>query len=180
MSRDGTLLDLHTVEFKRLLPGPIELAWDYLTKPELLKTWFADVTLEPSAGGAVDVRFSEDTCGGHTGGVHGIIREFRPPYVIVFSWIQRRTQPDGSINDSDEGEVRFELAERGDKVLLTLLHSGLPTTELTSHGAGWHAYLDNLESRISGRERVDFMAVVGRVRPKYEERVAAMLRSGAA
>jgi uncharacterized protein YndB with AHSA1/START domain len=177
MSRDGTLRDLHTVEFKRLLPGPIELAWDYLTKPEFLKTWFADVTVEPRVGGTVDVRFSEDTCGGHTGGVHGTIREFRPPHVFVFSWIQRYRQPDGSIKDSEEGEVRFELAESGDKVLLTLLHSGLPTTELTSHSAGWHGYLDNLESRISGGDPINFMESFSRRHPHYQERLAALQRT---
>jgi hypothetical protein len=57
MSHDGSILDAHTVEFKRLLPGPIELAWDYLTKPEMLKTWFADVTLEPRVGGKIEIRF---------------------------------------------------------------------------------------------------------------------------
>jgi uncharacterized protein YndB with AHSA1/START domain len=179
MSYDGTLHDLHTVEFKRLIPGPIELAWDYLTKPELLKTWFADVTLEPRLGGTVAVRFAKDTCGAGAG-VDGTIREFRPPYVIAFSWIRPRPQADGSIQHVDEGEVRFELAERGEKVLLTLLHSGQPTEELLGHSAGWHAYLDNLDSLMSGRGRIDFMRVVERVRPKYEERIAAMLRSGAA
>ncbi len=180
MSFDGTLHDLHTVEFKRLIPGPIELAWDYLTKPELLKTWFADVTLEPRLGGAVSVRFAEDTCGDGADGVHGTIREFRPPYAIAFSWIRPRAQADGSIQHVDEGEVRFELAERGEKVLLTLLHSRQPTEELTGHSAGWHAYLDNLQSLISGGDRINFAAVIRRVRPGYEERVAAMQRSGAA
>ena len=180
MSYDGTLHDLHTVEFKRLIPGPIELAWDYLTKPELLKTWFADVTLEPRLGGAVNVHFHDHTCGGGSGGVNGTVREFRPPHVIAFTWIQQRLQPDGSSTDEDEGEVRFELAEKGEKVLVTLLHSRQPTETLSGHSAGWHAYLDNLESLISGRARVDFMQVVGRVRPKYDERIAAMLRAGAA
>ncbi|WP_119301678.1 SRPBCC family protein [Dongia deserti] len=180
MSRDGSILDLHTVEFKRLLPGPIELAWDYLTKPELLKTWFADVTLEPHVGGTVDVRFSTETCGGHTAGVHGTIRELRRPHVLCFTWFQRYQQPDGSIKEIDEGEVRFELQEKGEKVLLTLLHSRLPTEELAPHSAGWHAYLDNLDSRIAGRGGIDFMEVVERVRPKYEERIASLQRSGAA
>jgi hypothetical protein len=31
-----------TVEMERLLPGPIEQVWDYLTKPELLATWLGD------------------------------------------------------------------------------------------------------------------------------------------
>lgn len=180
MSYDGVLRDLHTVEFKRLIPGPIELAWEYLTKRELLKTWFADMAVEPRLGGAVEIHFDKDTCGGCSAGVHGVVHEFRPPHVIAFSWIQRRAQPDASIQDSDEGEVRFELAERGDKVLLTLLHSRLPTAELASHSAGWHAYLDNLASRISGHERIDFMAVVRRIRPGYDARLADLQRAGAA
>ena len=179
MSYDGTLCDLHTVEFKRLIPGPIELAWDYLTKPELLRTWFADVTLEPRAGGKIEVRFgAEEAC--DTGGVRGLVREFRRPHVIAFSWNQLRPQPDGSRSLMDEGEVRFELAERGDKVLLTLLHSGLPTRELASHGAGWHAYLDSLESRISGGAAIDVMEVYGHLHPRYDDKVAAVLRQGAA
>jgi uncharacterized protein YndB with AHSA1/START domain len=180
MSYDGILRDPHTVEFKRLIPGPIALAWDYLTKRELLKTWFADVTLEPRLGGAVDIHFDQDTCGGHSAGVRGIIREFRPPHVVAFSWIQRHAQPDGSIQDSDEGEVRFELAERGDKVLLTLLHSRLPADELIGHSAGWHAYLQNLDSVMSERGRIDFMAVARRVRPGYEDQLAGLRRAGAA
>ena len=181
MSYDGVLRDLHTVEFKRLMPGPIALAWDFLTRRELLKTWFADVTLEPRLGGAVDIHFDEDTCGGHSAGVRGVIREFRPPYAIAFTWIQRRAQPDGTIQDRDEGEVRFELAERGDKVLLTLLHSRLSTEEeLIGHSAGWHSYLDNLDALISGRGRIDFTATARRVRPGYEGQLAGLQRAGAA
>jgi uncharacterized protein YndB with AHSA1/START domain len=177
MSRDGTLIDPHTVEFKRLLPGPIELAWDYLTKPEMMRTWFADVTLEPRAGGAINVNFGKDACG--TGGIRGTIREFRPPRVISFSWVQLRPQADGAMAASDEGEVRFELAEKGEKVLLTLLHSGLPLRELIPHSAGWHAYLDNLDSVISGRGAINFIQVFGQVQPQYEERLAALQRAGA-
>ena len=177
MSHDGSILDLHTVEFKRLLPGPIELAWDYLTKPELLKTWFAEVTLEPRVGGAVTVAFGKGSCG--TAGVHGTIREFQRPHVLSFSWIQRRPHADGT-RDVDEGEVRFELAQKGDKVLLTLLHSRVPTKELASYGSGWHAYLDSLESHISARGPVDVMALHQRRHPSYDEKVAALQHKGAA
>jgi uncharacterized protein YndB with AHSA1/START domain len=178
MSHDGSILDLHTVEFTRLLPGPIELAWDYLTKPELLKTWFAEVTLEPRVGGAVTVGFGKSDCGGNS--VEGTILEFRRPHVIAFSWIKLRPQADGSIKHSHEGEVRFALVEKGDKVLLRLLHSGLPTQELAGHSAGWHAYMDNLESHIAGRGALDFMAIFHDLRPRYDDRVAALQRKGAA
>ena len=177
MSHDGSILgnvlDLHTVEFKRLIPGPIELAWDYLTKPELLKTWFADVTLEPRVGGAVKVRFGGGG-GVDTAGVRGTIREFRPPHVIAFCWIQQRLQSDGSSQPNDEGEVRFKLAERGDKVVLTLLHSRLPTEELGNHSAGWHAYLDDPRRTAASPSRGAsgrLMAVVGRVRRRLLRRV---------
>ena len=180
MSYDGVLRDLHTVEFKRLIPGPLELAWEFLTKREKLKTWFADVTLEPRLGGAVDVHFDPDTCGGCSAGVRGVVREFRPPHVLAFSWIQLKAQPDGSMQERDEGEVRFELAARGDKVLLTLLHSRLSTDELIGHSAGWHAYLQNLEALMSERGRIDFMATARRVRPGYEDQLAGLQRAGAA
>lgn len=176
---DGSILDLHTVELKRLIPGPIELAWDYLTKPELLKTWFADMSVEPRVGGAVVIRFSEDeSC--NTTGVRGTVSEFRKPHVIAFSWFQQRLQPDGSRKGVDEGAVRFELAERGEKVLLTLLHTGLPIHELASHSAGWDSFLGNLDSLMSGRGKIDFMAVFNELRPRYVERIAALQRAGAA
>jgi uncharacterized protein YndB with AHSA1/START domain len=180
MSRDGSILDLHTVEFKRLLPGPIELAWDYLTKPELLTTWFNDVTLDSRVGSAIEVRFGarKGDCG--AAGVHGVIREFRKPHAFVFTWIQQRPQPDGSIQHSDEGEVRFALQEKGDKVMLTLIHTRIPTERLPDYGAGWHAYLDSLESRIAGRGAIEVMEVFQNLRPRYGDKAAALQRPGAA
>jgi hypothetical protein len=65
-------------------------------------------------------------------------------------------------------------------VLLTLLHSGLPLHELANHSAGWHAYLDNLDSRISGQGAIDFMKIFRDLHPQYEERIAALQRQGAA
>ncbi len=180
MSHDGTILDLHTVEFKRLLPGPIELAWDFLTKPELLKRWFTDVTIDPRVGGRIEVRFaaSKSECGAKS--VHGVVREFQPPRVISFSWIQRLPQPDGSQKTADGGEVRFQLTERGDKVLLTLLHSRIPTHELAGYGGGWHAFLDSLESQISGQGAVEVMEHYRHLHPRYDDKVAAIVRQGAA
>ena len=65
-------------------------------------------------------------------------------------------------------------------MLLTLLHSGLPIHELASHSAGWHAFLNNLDSLMSGRGKIDFMAVYNELHPRYVERIAALQRAGAA
>jgi uncharacterized protein YndB with AHSA1/START domain len=179
MSHDGSILDLHTVEFKRLIPGPIELAWDYLTKNELIKTWFADATIEPRVGGAVFIRFNDDeSCA--TTGIRGTVLEFRKPHVVAFTWFQQRLQADGVRKGVDEGKVRFELAERGDKVLLTLHHTGLPIHELANHSAGWDSFLRNLDSLLSGRGKIDFMATFKELHPRYVGRIEALQRAGAA
>jgi uncharacterized protein YndB with AHSA1/START domain len=35
----GQVIHGDAVRFERLLPGPIERVWDFLTKPEHLATW---------------------------------------------------------------------------------------------------------------------------------------------
>ena len=42
MDRNGTLLNPQTLQFQRLLPGPIERVWDYLTDAEKEKNGFAE------------------------------------------------------------------------------------------------------------------------------------------
>lgn len=183
MSHDGQILDAHTVRFQRLLPGPIELAWDYLTKPDLLATWFADVTLDPRIGGAISIRFTlsqegdgDDDCNADY--AQGEIREFRPPYVIAYSWCPGRQQPDGSVEAAHEGDVRFELVPQGDKVRLTLTHTQVPTAQLAGYAGGWHAYLDSLDARLDGGA-VSVRQVYGHVHPSYDAAVAAITRTEA-
>jgi hypothetical protein len=53
-----------TVEMERLLPGPIEQVWDYLTKPELVATWLGDGKRE----------------------IHREIRRCEPPAVLEYAW----------------------------------------------------------------------------------------------
>jgi uncharacterized protein YndB with AHSA1/START domain len=180
MSHDGKILDAHSVRFERLLPGPIELAWDYLTKPELLKIWFAEVTLQPRVGGTVDVKMGADEAGDcNAQSVSGVIREFNPPHVIAYTWIPRRQQKDGSVAAVDEGEVRFELKPRGDRVRLTLTHTRIPTSELAGYGGGWHAFLDTLEARLDKRADGSVGDIYGRVFKSYEAAVAAATRGAA-
>lgn len=41
MSENGEAVDPGTVRFERVLPGPIERVWEYLTDSRLRGTWFA-------------------------------------------------------------------------------------------------------------------------------------------
>ncbi|MEQ8750919.1 MAG: hypothetical protein RIC52_14200 [Amphiplicatus sp.] len=41
MSDHGQRIDKMSIRFERLLPGPIERVWAYLTEPEKRAEWFA-------------------------------------------------------------------------------------------------------------------------------------------
>jgi hypothetical protein len=42
MSTAAQLSPVQGVRFERLLPGPIERVWDYVTRPDLQRTWLAE------------------------------------------------------------------------------------------------------------------------------------------
>ena len=52
MSDDGELKRVAMVQFERILPGPIERVWEYLTDTGKLPGWFGEGTIEPRLGGA--------------------------------------------------------------------------------------------------------------------------------
>ena len=88
-----------SVRFERLLPGPIERVWDYLTKPDLQRTWLAE-----SVGERCD------------------ISGFQPGEIIA-------CQPLRSVEYSmrDSSVVSFDLEARGKDVLLVLTHRRFPS-----------------------------------------------------
>jgi uncharacterized protein YndB with AHSA1/START domain len=99
MSTAAQLTPAHTtdsqaVRFERLLPGPIERVWDYLTKPDLQRTWLAE-----SATELCDI----------TGFQPGEITGCEPLRRLEYSM-------------RDSSVVSFELEARGKNVLLVLTH----------------------------------------------------------
>ena len=51
LERDGEILDAGTIRFERLLPGPIERVWAFLTESEKRKLWLAAGDFELRPGG---------------------------------------------------------------------------------------------------------------------------------
>ncbi len=89
------------------------------------------------------------------------ITEFDPPYKLSIAW--ERT-----------GDVTFELEPHGDDVLLTLTHRRLPDRPMMlGVSAGWHAHLDVLVARASGREPEPFWDSWSRLRKEYDRRLPA-------
>ncbi|MEX0645463.1 MAG: SRPBCC family protein [Parvularculaceae bacterium] len=178
MSAMGKQIDKTTIEFERLLPGPIERVWAYLTDSKKRSEWLAAGDMELKAGGRAEFLFDHrkitlasdkppkkyDQYAGETR-FEGKILEARPPTLLRFEW------PEAS---GEISEVKFELASRGDKVRLLLTHSRLvKRDDLLSTSAGWHAHLDILEAKLAGKTPPPFWSSHTRLEGDYAKRLPA-------
>jgi len=57
MSDYGVATEAGTVRLERLLPGPIERIWAYLTEPEKRAKWLAGGPMQLFVGGRAELRF---------------------------------------------------------------------------------------------------------------------------
>jgi uncharacterized protein YndB with AHSA1/START domain len=135
----GEMKTAPMVRFERVLPGPVERAWDFLTDTARLPGWFGDGTIEPRAGGAVRLM------GGH---VRGVVTQWEPPHRLAYTW--NVVAPGEDKSDYPESYLTVILEPRGDEVLLTLTH--LPVLERfeKQNAMGWHTYLDMLGAALRG------------------------------
>ena len=65
MDNFGIFTEPETIRFERLLPGPIEQVWAYLTESEKRARWLAAGTMELYAGGSVELIFNHDNLTPH-------------------------------------------------------------------------------------------------------------------
>jgi uncharacterized protein YndB with AHSA1/START domain len=156
MNALGTLVGRDAVRFERLLPGPIERVWSYLTDSERLPLWFSAGSVAPAVGG--EVRFDM--------GMDGRVTVYDPPHVLEYTW----NEPERSRGVILDALVRWELTTEGQQVRLVLLHSRVQDTALPQFGAGWHALLDGLDAHLRGREAQSWGASFAELEPTYEAR----------
>jgi len=137
----GTLGKASCVSFERVLPGPIERVWDFLTNPDRLPGWFGDGTLEPRVGGSVTLM---------RGHVRGTVTRWQPPTQLAYTW--NVFSPDETASSYPESYLTIELEARGSEVVLRLTH--LPVLERfeKQNAMGWHTYLDMLSAAIRGEK----------------------------
>jgi uncharacterized protein YndB with AHSA1/START domain len=139
MSSDGRLGKVAMAQFERVLPGPIERVWAFLTDPGKLPGWFGEGTIEPRPGGAVSLM------GGH---VRGIVTQWQPPRRLAYTW--NVLGPGETQSSYPESYLTIELEPRGSDVMLTLTH--LPVLERfeKQNAMGWHTFLDMLGAAVRG------------------------------
>ena len=172
----GVITEAGAIRFERLLPGPIERVWDYLTVPEKRRLWLADGPMDLRPGGEMELIWRNGELAGDEtppeeyakwAGEHrmkGHVLRVEPPRLLVHSWDE----------DSSSAEVVYELQERGDKVLLTLTNRKLPTRgAIVGVGGGWHTHLELLAAELEGCKPPRFWGLVAQLQPEYEARTPA-------
>ncbi len=167
----GVLTEPTTLTIQRILPGPIERVWAYLTDSDLRRQWLAAGKMELKVGAPFEFVWRNNELMANPGKrpdgfsdesrMQSRITEIDPPRRLSFTWFER-------------GEVTFELAPRGDRVLLTVIHRRIPDRSvLLSVGPGWHGHLDVLAARISGKEPEPFWDEIARLKQEYVRRMPA-------
>ena len=128
MSEFGVVTGARTLCIRRVLPGPVERIWAYLTELEKRGRWLASGPMELRVGGRVELNFRNAELSPHVeptpekykeceegASVHGRITRCNPPRLLSYTW----SEPAG------ESEVTFELTPQGEDVLLVLTHRRL-------------------------------------------------------
>ncbi len=174
MNEYGERIGKEAIRFERILPGPIERIWEWLTDGEKCSKWLAGGEMEFHKGGRIELVFDNAKLtphddappekfkqyAGETRHV-GEVVEVNPPRLLQFTW------PD----DDGVSEVTFELAEQGDKVRLTVTHRKLQEGEkMLGVLAGWHTHLQIMQSKLTGETPPPFWATHARYEAKYAEK----------
>jgi uncharacterized protein YndB with AHSA1/START domain len=165
----GVLTEPATLKIHRLLPGPIERVWAYLTDSDLRRQWLAAGQMELKAGAPFEFVWRNDELTdppgqrppgfGEEHRMQSRITELDPPRKLAFTW-------------QGSGDVSFELEPKGKEVLLTVIHRRVPgRATLLRVSAGWHMHLDILVARAAGKEPEPFWDGWSRLQKEYERRM---------
>lgn len=176
MDTYGTIIAPNTIQFKRLLPGPIERVWAYLTESDKRSKWLASGDMDLRVGGETELFWlhtnldttkpddpPEKYKNGHR--MKARITRCEPPHVLGYTW--------GAREDA-LSEVIFELSQHGNGVLLVLTHYRLPNqNDLLGVSGGWHAHLDVLVEHLNGRTAPAFWDAHATLHAEYKQRQPA-------
>jgi uncharacterized protein YndB with AHSA1/START domain len=169
----GELIEPTTLKIERLLPGPVERIWSYLTESELRSRWMAAGEMEMKVGAEFEFIWRNDTLSktpapdrpagfSEEMRMKSRITELDPPRKISFTW-------------QGSGDVTVTLTPKGQDVMLTVVHRRLPDRDtLVMVAAGWHEHLEFLAA-VTGNKPVPASFWDGwiRLRNEYDQRLPA-------
>jgi uncharacterized protein YndB with AHSA1/START domain len=178
----GRRIDEHTVQFVRVLPGPIERIWEYLWDGKKRGEWFAAGAMPTTPGESFTMYLKHSDLSpnkaapppalaeldrtGHQS--HNVLLVYEPPRRLVFKF-------GPGAHTAEDATVEFLLSPEGDPsdntVRLTLTHRDIPDRKYAVDvSGGWHSYLSILQDKAEGRTPPAFWDVWRQIDGVYETR----------
>ena len=167
----ATLVEPGTVKMERLLPGPVERVWAYLTESDKRAKWLAAGEFDLRLGGAIHLQFDNSKLPNDKdmpakyqekgkGKFEGKITRLEPMRVLAHTW-----------NMGGDTEVTYELTPRGKDVLLTVVHRRLAPRDLVlGVMGGWDVHTGILADILNGVEPRPFWSTHAKLEPVYAAR----------
>lgn len=182
----GVLLAPDTIRFERLLPGSVELVWEYLTDAKRRGEWFAGGPMDLRVGGEVRFEFKNSELSGHKddfpegkdksadqceddhrcgskqgqGDVMvGKILKIEKPRLLKFTFTCHNLPT----------EVEFQLEPRGSDTLLRIIHSNVTNRDvLIGVSAGWQTHVGIMADKMAGIKPQPFWTTHAQLAKEYE------------
>lgn len=173
MNDFGIITEARAIRFERLLPGPIERVWAYLTESDKRGKWLASGPVELRVGGQVELHFQHADLSPQTEPIPDKYKQYENG--ASFTGQVTRCEPPSLLSHTweDGSEVTFELTPQGEDVLLVLTHRRLTPGIMVSVAGGWHTHLGILVDHLNGRVPQPFWTAHARLEAEYERRIAA-------
>lgn len=173
MNNYGQKLTDDSVRFERLLPGPVDKVWRYLTDPAYRSRWLCGGITEMRIGGRVDMDFNNASLSSQPDipkpekfadlpeeiSFSGVVTQLEAPVLLAHTWVF----------EGEASEVCYELKPLGDQVRLILTHRRLSSSdEMLDVCAGWHTHLDILGEIAAGEPASAYWKRHAKLEAEYE------------
>ena len=168
MKAPVTVVEPGTVRLERLLPGPLERVWAYITESDKRARWFAAGEFDLRVGGRIRLEFDNSSLSSdkvppekfkdkQKGSFTGVITRLEPMRLLAHTWTWQ----------SGDTEVTYELTPRGKDVLLVIVHARVPKEAGTAVMSGWDVHSGVLADVLNGVEPRPFWTEVARAEKQY-------------
>ena len=172
MKQAATVVEPGTVKVERLLPGPVERVWAYLTDSRKRATWFAGGEFDLRVGGRARLEFDHASLSSEKVTPDKFKNVGRPQFDGTITRLEPMRLLAYTMRFGErDSEVTFELAPRGKEVLLVITHRGMDERDLrVSIMAGWDVHTGILADVLNGVEPRPFWSTHAKMAKEYEAR----------
>ena len=172
MKQAATVVEPGTVKVERLLPGPVERVWAYLTDSRKRATWFAGGEFELRVGGRARLEFDHASLSSEKVTPDKFKNVGRPQFDGTITRLEPMRVLAYTMRFGErDSEVTFELAPRGKEVLLVITHRGMDERDLRVRiMAGWDVHTGILADVLNGVEPRPFWSTHAKMAKEYEAR----------